>query len=87
MASGGSSGSDFALQVMELSLKKYSSLPKRGKPKKGEEWTPLATILSCEGINMKVFVCDDPLPTYNVVITVRGERIWCFGQWRSQGRA
>ena len=52
MADGGYSDkqSEFAQLVMELSLRKYRELPKKGKPKKGEEWTPLATILSCEGI-------------------------------------
>lgn len=35
----------FPKTVMELSLRKYQQLPKKGKPKKNEEWTPLATIV------------------------------------------
>ena len=41
---------EFAHQIMDLSLRKYSALPKKGKPKRGEEWTPLATILCRQGI-------------------------------------
>ena len=40
---------EFARLVMDLSLRKYVALPKKGKPKRGEEWTPLATILCCQG--------------------------------------
>ena len=50
MASGGGNESGFARLVMDLSLRTYSRLPRKGKPKEGEEWTPLATILCCEGI-------------------------------------
>ena len=51
-ASGDDEG-EFAHLVMDLSLRKYSALPRKGKPKKGEEWTPLATILCHQG----VFIC------------------------------
>ena len=40
---------EFARLVMDLSLRKYGTLPKKGKPKRGEEWTPLATILCRQG--------------------------------------
>ena len=50
MAGCGDMTNEFARQVMELSLRKYKSLPKKGKPQRGQEWTPLATVLSCEGI-------------------------------------
>ena len=49
MASVGERDNSFAQKVIEMSLRKYNALPKKGKPKKGEEWTPLAAILSCEG--------------------------------------
>ena len=49
MASGGDEA-EFSRLVMDVSLRKYSALPKKGKPKEEEEWTPLATILCCEGI-------------------------------------
>ena len=37
-------GLDFHARVEEISHKKYESLPRRGKPERGE-WTPLATIV------------------------------------------
>jgi hypothetical protein len=46
---GGGDEAEFAHLVMDLSLRKYSALPKKGKPKRGEEWTPLATILCHQG--------------------------------------
>ena len=50
-ASGGDEA-EFAHLVMNLSLRKYSTLPKKGKPKRGEEWTPLATILCHQGTSL-----------------------------------
>ena len=48
---GGGDEAKFAHLIMELSLRKYRALPKKGKPKRGEEWTPLATILCHQGIS------------------------------------
>lgn len=60
-ASSGDEG-EFAHLVMNLSLRKYSTLPRKGKPKKGEEWTPLATILCHQGI-----LSVDMIPYHNIV--------------------
>ena len=45
---------NFPELVLETSLRKYRELPKRGKPKRDEEWTPLATVLCSEGM----FTCS-----------------------------
>lgn len=81
----GDGQSHFAQQVMNLALRKYKSLPKKGKPKRGEEWTPLAAVLSCEGrhtymCSSLVTLCkhmisidfvDDPVPG-NQLLTAHG---------------
>ena len=39
----------FHQKIAEVSLRKYRELPKKGKPKKDEEWSPLATVVSATG--------------------------------------
>ena len=34
---------------MEMCLSKYSDMPKKGKPKSGEEWTPLSAVVCHDG--------------------------------------
>ncbi len=45
-----SSLDSFYLKVAEASLRKYGELPKKGKPQRSQEWTPLATIVCAEGM-------------------------------------
>ena len=75
MAGVGDSDSHFAQMVMEMSLRKYNALPKKGKPKKGEEWTPLAAVLSCEGIYpLKIKIVDLHVVTlYQLSMVLRRE--------------
>ena len=40
---------NFSEAVAAVSFRKYKELPKKGKPKRGEEWTPLATVVCSEG--------------------------------------
>jgi tRNA-specific adenosine deaminase 1 len=44
----------FHREVVTASLRKYRELPKRGKPKRDEEWTPLSTILCSQGSELEV---------------------------------
>lgn len=41
----------FYRRIAEVSLKKYRELPKKGKPVKEQEWTPLATVVRAEGMD------------------------------------
>ena len=40
----------FHKEVVEASLRKYKELPKRGKPDRKKEWSPLSTFLCAKGI-------------------------------------
>lgn len=49
---------DLHKRIVSVSLKKYSEVTKRGKPKAKEEWTPLSTILCLRGKNKIVQKVD-----------------------------
>ena len=40
---------DFHRKIVSVSLEKYRELPKRGKPKTEQEWTPLSTFVQSSG--------------------------------------
>ncbi len=46
----GSSSERFYYRVAEVSLEKYRELPKKGKPMRKEEWTPLAAVVCAKGM-------------------------------------
>lgn len=44
---------NFSELVAEASLQQYRELPKKGKPKRSKEWTPLATVMCSEGTRVE----------------------------------